>query len=223
MSAPASSAVRPSRTRARAAEQLGDPAPESAADGATLVAAERDHQPDRRDHEAGAERIHVEQRAPEEHQAADDDERERRGVRGRPDHVPEARLDLLAGDASLPAEIEQRREEEPDRDEPEPDQLRMLVRSTGSRLLLRRPFLHARGRARPQRPLLLPGCHGGAFDAPEASPSSSPGPTTRAATRRRARAGSPRGCRPAPRRRRRRVQVRRRRRSRRGTTQAAGA
>ena len=158
---------------AGAAEQHRDPAAEHVADGAAVLAAERHHQPDERDGEPGAKGLHVEERAAEEHQPTDDDERERRDVRGRPDQVAQPTFDLLADDASLPAEVEQRGEEEADRGEAEADQLGMLVRRAGA-LLPRRPLLHARGRARPQRPLLLPGCHGGAFDAPAISPSSSP-------------------------------------------------
>ena len=104
---------------AGAAEQLRNTAAERVPDGAAVLAAERDHQPDRRDQQPGAERLHVEESAAEEHQGADDHEREGRHVGGRPDHVAEARFDLLADDTALPAQVEQRGEEEADGDEPE--------------------------------------------------------------------------------------------------------
>ena len=94
-----------------------------------MIGAERDHQPDRRDDEPRAERLHVEKGAAEEHHAADDDERERLRVRGRADRVAQRRVHVLCGDASLPAQVEERDEEEPDGDEPEPDQLGVLVGS----------------------------------------------------------------------------------------------
>ena len=55
---------------------------EGAADSASLVAAERDHEPERADGEPGAERLQVDELAPHEHQAADGDEHERDRVGG---------------------------------------------------------------------------------------------------------------------------------------------
>ena len=151
--------------RPGAAEQHRDAAAEQPADEAALAGAERHHQADEGDREAGAERPHVQEAAPEEHQASDDDQRERRRVGGRADHVAQPALDLLADDASLPAQVDERGEEEPEGGEPEADQLRVLVGRAGAAALLRRPPLHARGRTWPQRPLLLPGCHATPFDA----------------------------------------------------------
>ncbi len=133
----------------------GEAAAEERADGAALVASERDHQPDAGDHEAGAERLEVDERAADEHQPAHADEHERQHVGGAADRVLQPLRDLRADDAPVPAEPEHGREEEADRGHPEPPQLGMVVRSG----LLRRPLPDAGRRARPQGPLggLLPG------------------------------------------------------------------
>ena len=89
------------------------------------------HQPQERDGEPDAERREADERAAEEHQPADGDERRRGRVRGAAQEVAEPLLDLLADDPAREAEVEQRGEEEPERGEPEPDQLRVLVRRSG--------------------------------------------------------------------------------------------
>ena len=143
--------------RARVAEQCGEPAAELISDKAAVAGAERRHQSDEGDAETDSERREADERAAEEHQPADTDERHRGRVRGASEKVAQTRLDLLADDAPGEAEVEQRREEEPERREPEADQLGVLVCRSGALLL--RPLLDARRRARPQGPLLLPGRH----------------------------------------------------------------
>ena len=88
-----------------------------------MVGAERHQQAERRDHEPGPERPHVEERAAEEHQAADADECGGRDVRGVPEEVAQAQLHLLPDDAALPAEVREAREEEPERGQAEAGQL----------------------------------------------------------------------------------------------------
>ena len=85
--------------------------------------------------EPDAERREADERAAEEHQPADGDERRRSRVRGAAQEVAEPLLDLLADDPAGEAQIEQRGEEETERGEPEPDQLGVLVRRSGARLL----------------------------------------------------------------------------------------
>jgi hypothetical protein len=134
--------------RPGAAEQLRQPSAEQLADEPAVIGAERHHQGGECEDEPGAKRPHLEQRTAEEHQPADDGQSERSDVRGRAEDVAEAGLELLAHHPAFPPEIEQRGEEEAERSEAEPDQLGVLVR--GARvLLLRRPLLDARGRARP--------------------------------------------------------------------------
>ncbi len=177
--------------RAGRAEQLREAAAEHPPDEAAVLRAERHHQARQRDGEARAEGVDVQERAAEEHQPADDDERGRGRVGRRAEQVAQARLDLLADHAPRPAEVEERGEEEPDRCEAEPDQLRMLVTGAGAALLLRRPLLHARGRARAQGSLLRPRGHEPRFDAPGVSPSATRAATSRAARAHRARAEAP--------------------------------
>ncbi len=138
--------------RAGRAEELREAAAEQAADRAAVIRAEGDQQAGDREHEPGAERPHLDERAAKEHERADDRQRDRHGVRGAADDIPERRLDLLADDAALPAHQEQRGQEEPERGEPEADQLRMLVPADPPLAL--RALLDPRGGARAQRPLL---------------------------------------------------------------------
>ena len=63
--------------RAGLPDHVREAAAERAADRASLVAAERDHQPERADDEPGAKRLQVDDLAAHEHQAADRDQHER--------------------------------------------------------------------------------------------------------------------------------------------------
>ena len=159
---PATSAVAPTMQRAGGAEQPREAAAEQAAGDAAMVRAQRDQQAGDRQHEAGPERAQLDERAAEEHERADDRQCDRRGIRGAADDVPQALLDLLADDAALPADQEQRGQEEPERSQPEADQLGMLVSPPLVPLVLARSsraLLHAGRRAWPQGSLLLPRRH----------------------------------------------------------------
>ena len=99
--------------RACAAEEGCDRAPEGVADEAAVARAEHRHQPDERHREADPEGSHVDERASAEHQAAHRREHDGNRVRRAAEQVAQARLHLLADDPARPAEVEQRREEEP--------------------------------------------------------------------------------------------------------------
>ena len=122
-----------------------------AADRAAVTRAQRREQAEARHRQAGAERVHVDERAASHHQGADDDEGHRRDVRGRADRRSEAVGDPAADHASAPPEVQDRRQEDAQRDEPEPDELGVL-------LVLRLPLAplraDARGQARLERALL---------------------------------------------------------------------
>ena len=133
--------------------------------------------------------LHVDELAARDHQQADDEERCGRDVRGRADRAAQAVLDRTADDTALPAEPEERREEDPDGSEDEAPQLGMVVPALA---LLAPPLLHPRRNARAQRTLTLLARHGRGFDAardspcPEVSRPRGPG-----GPRARGRAGSP--------------------------------
>ncbi len=141
---------------ARLPDDLGQTAAERLAHDAAVIATERDHQPDGADREPRAERAQVDECAPHEHQAAEHDEDERDGVRGRPQHVARAVGHPGSGRAAVPAEPEHRREEGADRGHPEPPELGMVVRSGLAPLLLPDPC----GGAWLELSLSLPLSHG---------------------------------------------------------------
>ena len=128
------------------------------------LVAEGDHEADDPDHEAGAERPEVEQRAAHEHQPTEDDEDERDDRRGRAEAVAQPVAEARSDAATVPAEPEDGREHEPDRKEAEPPELGMVM---PARLL--RALAHARGAARLARARrrcpLLPRGHGLAASA----------------------------------------------------------
>jgi hypothetical protein len=121
--------------------------------------AERQHQAGDGDRQAGAERADVDELAARDHQRADGDERDRRHVRAPAECRDEPVRDRAADDASVPAQVEDAAEEEPERDEPEPPELGMVVRlrATGPGALL---LADARGRLRAQLPCALAARHG---------------------------------------------------------------
>ena len=117
-----------------------DEAVELPSDPAAVRRAEREHEPDDRHREPEPERPHGDERAPGHDQRAERDQDERRDV-GRPaDDAPRARAR-----AAAQAEPEHAGEEDPDRDQAEPDQLGVVV-APGA---LPAP-LHARRRPRPR-------------------------------------------------------------------------
>ena len=71
-----------------------------------------------------------------------------------PDDLLERVGEPGADGAAVEAEVEDGREDEPERDEREPEELVLVVRACSPR-----PLLHARGDAWPKRPLLPPGSH----------------------------------------------------------------
>ena len=75
----------PDDQRPGAANDPREPAAEGFPDGASVVGAERDHEPQQPDHEPGAERAEVDERAADEHQPADPEQRERHERSGRTD------------------------------------------------------------------------------------------------------------------------------------------
>src|SRR5207244_7716813 len=78
-----------------------------------------------------------------------------------PDRGPERVGDPATDRAAVPAEVEDRREEEPQRDEPEPHQLVVLLALRPALLLLLDPC----GQAWAKRALLLAARHGRCFAA----------------------------------------------------------
>ena len=111
----------------------------------------QEEDPERRRGEAPAERVHLNKAAPAEHQQADDHEGRRNEVAGIANERPQAVHDPAPRRASLPLEVDERREEQAGRDEAEADQLGMVVAA----LLRRTPTpLDARGHARSEGALL---------------------------------------------------------------------
>ena len=149
------------------AEQRADDAFERAPGEPAVVGAEREQQPERHDDQAGAKRAHVDELAPRDHQQAQDEERSGRDVGSRADRAAAGRPRRAADDAALPAEPEERREEDPDSREDEAPELGMVVPALA---LLAPALLDPRGNARAQRTLTLLARHGRGFDAPPYSP-----------------------------------------------------
>jgi hypothetical protein len=102
--------------------------------------AERSQQPERCDHQAGPEGAHVDECAPSHHQRADADEGDGGDVRGSADRTRETVGDDAPDHPAAPAQVEDRREEDAERQQPEPDELVVLLAPDAS---LARPFLHA--------------------------------------------------------------------------------
>ena len=100
---------------------------QTAADRAAVARPQRREEAEARHCQTGAERAHVDELAARDHECADDDERHRGDVRGSSDGGGEAVGDPPADHAPAPPEVEHRRQEQSQRDEPEPDQLRVLL------------------------------------------------------------------------------------------------
>ena len=88
---------------------------------------EHEEEAEHDDRAPGAERPHVEQLRPRDEQAAERAEGDRQQVAEVADHAVEPVDDLLARRAAVPAEVEQRGQEEPGREQEEPDQLGTVV------------------------------------------------------------------------------------------------
>ena len=130
------------------ADEGGERAAESKPDDAARVAAEQDHEAEERHAEPEAERADVEQVAPRELEPADDEQRERERVCRPAEHGAQQVREPRAHGAAVEAEVEDGREDEPERREGEPEELALVMRSCPAP----RPLLHARGHARTQRP-----------------------------------------------------------------------
>ena len=126
-----------------------------------MVAAERRHQPEGDDDDAGAERPDVDERALADGQGAEHDERDRHRVRGGADHRVEPVCEPAADVAAVPAEVENAAEEEPERDRRQPPELGVLL--ARARLLRRPPLLDATRELRTQLRLPLAGRHAPVF------------------------------------------------------------
>ena len=146
-------------------DEVAERAPDVAA-----LAPEREQETEAEDEQSRAERTHIDQAAATDHQPADDHEHDGEHVRRAADQRLERVTDPPADVPAVPARPEHRRQEQAERDEAEPDQLRMLVPASGLALrALRLP--HARGRARLEH--ALGGAsprHGQRFDALRRSP-----------------------------------------------------
>src|SRR5205814_8906935 len=111
---------------------------------------------------------------PGHHERSHPHRRDGRHVRGGADRSGEAVGDPAADHPPAPAEIKDRRQEQAERDEPEPDQLEVLL----ALLLpasLARPFLDARGQAWLERALLTASRHARDFYTEETVPTSQAG------------------------------------------------
>src|SRR4051794_15895603 len=159
-----------------AAERERDDVAEDAAEVAALVS-ERQQQADPEDGEAGAKRPDVDEIAARDHQPSDYDEDDGQYVRRAPDQRLQRLTDPTAYVAAVPAGPEDGRQEKAEREQPEPDQLRVLMPASGLSLRALR-FPHARGRTRLEH--ALGGAsprHGQRFDALRRSPPRSTGAT----------------------------------------------
>ena len=95
--------------------------------GSTALGAEHREEPDGEEREAGAERLHLDERGSGDHQAPHPEQRKRKEVPGCPDDSIECFVDLASDDPAVPAEGDDGRQEEPEAEEAEPDQLRMCL------------------------------------------------------------------------------------------------
>jgi hypothetical protein len=141
----------------RSAYEAADDGVESLADEPG-AGSEDEEEAEHGDRAAGPERAHVEERRPGNEQRAGGDEHDRQHVRKRAEGGVEAVHDLLACDATVPAEVEERREEEPQREQPKTCELGPVMGVLAATPL--RPTLDARRLARPERSLLLAARHG---------------------------------------------------------------
>ena len=92
-----------------------------------MVLAQGDHQADHADDDTGAERLHVDERAADEQQAAETEQDQRHDIRRRADAGLEPVGDMGAHWAAVPAEPEHGGEKEADRGHAEPPQLGVMM------------------------------------------------------------------------------------------------
>ena len=107
--------------------RTSDDVVERPADRSAVRAASVEHQAERDDEEPEPERAQVDERAPAEHQRAEHDEGDGRDVAASPITARRRLADPLPHATAVPAEVEHGREEEPDRGQPEADQLGMVM------------------------------------------------------------------------------------------------
>ena len=109
-------------------------------EASVVVAAEQRHQAEKAHAEPEPERPDVEEVAPREHERADSHERERERIRRVSEHGAEPVREPGADGAAVEAEVEDRRQHEAERGQPEPEQLALVVRRPPSP---RGPLPHA--------------------------------------------------------------------------------
>src|SRR5207302_11166112 len=114
------------------------------------------------------ERAQVDELAPAEHESAEDDEGERRDVGRGADRPTEAVGDRASDDAAAPAGVEDRGEEESEREEEEPRELGMLVPAGPPRALLPDPC--GRPGTQPRASFLATPSHAASFAASNRTP-----------------------------------------------------
>jgi hypothetical protein len=134
-------------------EELLEAAPERAAVGCP----EGCQQAEARDDQSGPEWADVDEGAAGDHQRADDDKGDRSDVRRCTDGTDEGVGDPAADHSPAPTKVEDRGEEDSETNQPEPDQLVVLLAADLSALPC--PLLDARRHAWPKRTLLLPTRH----------------------------------------------------------------
>ena len=139
--------------RAGRADEQAEDSLEAATRRAAVARAERREQTEGRDGESGTEGLHVHDRAARHHQRADDEEGDRRDVGSGPDRRREPVDDPATGHPAAPPEVEDRREKDSEREQPEADQLGMLRVLRLALALLR---ANTRRQARFQGAFLLP-------------------------------------------------------------------
>src|SRR5207244_9733988 len=129
---------------------------ESTADRAAVRRAERREQAEADDGDTRAEGPHVHELAAGDHQPAEREKDDRSRIRRTADDRLEPVGDGAADGAPVPAQVEDRREEEPERDQREAHELVVLLALRLALLLL----LDPRGQAWAKRALLLAARHG---------------------------------------------------------------
>ncbi len=139
-------AGRPDERRERSADRHPDPA--------SRVFAEQRHEAEEAHPHAEPERADLEQLAACEQQPSEGDEREREHVRGVAHHIRQDVGEPRANGATVEAEVEDRREDEPEREQRQAEELVLVLRA-----LSPCPLLHARRDAWTKRPLLPPSSH----------------------------------------------------------------
>ncbi len=112
-------------------EQRREGAGEGSPDPASVLA-EREHQAEGGDGDPRAEGAQLDERAPRQHQAAHHHEHERQRVDGLADDRAHPIDDPSADGAAVPAEVDDRRQEEAEGREAEPHQLGVLVVALGA-------------------------------------------------------------------------------------------